>query len=227
MSAVDPGNAPEGLQATLVPRNDLDALRGSYAVAEGGFRPRSADELAAARAARAAKRLGWSKLGLRQQWADEAWMRAHLATAGVRAPDSGEPATANRLRLLLRRAGVGNDEARTAVGVDMDEYLSLNPGLPLWAAVALVLEATGRFTPERGGCMTAADPRTAAANLAMGDRLSRTYAGNLAAQKAMWQIAQRQGGQEIVDAARASLGDDEVALAAFGRSLARGREVQS
>jgi len=149
-AATDPGNAPEGLQAPLVPPADLNALRGSYAVAEGGFRPRSADELAAARAAHAAKRLAWSNLALRQQWADEAWMRAHLATAGVRVPDSGEPATANRMRQLLRRAGgVRDEEARAAVGADMDEYLSLNPGLPLWAAVALVLEATGRFTPER------------------------------------------------------------------------------
>lgn len=68
--------------------------------------------------------------------------------------------------------------------------------------------------------MTAADPRAAAANASLADRIRSTQTGHLAAQKALWQ-----GGQELVDAARRSLGDDVEAIGAFGRPLARVREV--
>jgi hypothetical protein len=73
--------------------------------------------------------------------------------------------------------------------------------------------------------MSAADPRTAAANSAVTQQFAATQRGHLAAQKALWQIAQRQGGQELVDEARASLGADGTALAAFARSLLRGRQA--
>lgn len=99
-------------------------------------------------AARAAKRSHWVTLNLRQDWADEAFMRGHLKFAGIRIIDNNEPATAKRLKSLLRKAGVSETEAKASVGKPLSDYLNINPNLPLWAAVALVLEATGRFTGE-------------------------------------------------------------------------------
>ncbi len=56
--------------------------------------------------------------------------------------DSGavisEPATVERLRQLLRRAGVQGPEILASVGKDVAGFLAINRGLPLWAAVALV-----------------------------------------------------------------------------------------
>ena len=98
-----------------------------------------------------AKREQWATLDLRQQWADEVYMRGHLRAAGVCIKYSSEPATASRLRSILRRAGVHSPEVRDSVGTDPAGYLQLNPGLPLWAAVAIVLEGTGRFTPGIAG----------------------------------------------------------------------------
>ena len=97
--------------------------------------------------ARQARQAQWATLTLRQQWADEAWMRAHLHEAGIRVTDSREPATTSRLRLKLGRAGITPSEAREAVGGTLAEYLRMNPGLPLWAALALIVEACTRFTP--------------------------------------------------------------------------------
>jgi len=95
-----------------------------------------------------AKLAQWSHLTLRQDFADEAWMRAHLRVAGVSVKYDVEPATVERLRALLRRACVSRLDAENAVGRDLSGFLAMNLGLPLWAAVALVLEATGRFTPK-------------------------------------------------------------------------------
>jgi len=75
-------------------------------------------------------------------------MRATVKQAGLRCPYFAEPASVKRLRFLLTRAGVLAAEIRASVGGTLPEYLALNPGLPLWAAVALVLEAAGRFTPK-------------------------------------------------------------------------------
>lgn len=99
----------------------------------------------AAHEAHALKRAEWSTLTLRQTWADEAWMRAYLTSAGLRVKYSTEPATVPRLRSLLRRVGIQGPEFAAATGTNPAGYLSLNPGLPLWAAVALVLEASGTF----------------------------------------------------------------------------------
>lgn len=93
-----------------------------------------------------AKREQWASLDLRQTWADEAFMRSHLKAAGLVVRNNAEPATASRLRSLLFKAGVMGPEARAALGKTLQEFLTANPKLPLWAAVALVLEATGRFT---------------------------------------------------------------------------------
>lgn len=59
-----------------------------------------------------------------------------------------EPATEPRLRQVLRRAGVSGAEIVKSVGLSPEGFNSANPNLPLWAAVALVLESTGRFHPQ-------------------------------------------------------------------------------
>lgn len=105
-----------------------------------------AGDLFAANAARAAKLAKWAKLDLRQEFADEIFMRNHIRAAGLRAPIRAEPATTSRLRTLLHRAGIHAPEANEAVGTTASGYLKLNLSLPLWAALALVLEATGKFT---------------------------------------------------------------------------------
>lgn len=107
-------------------------------------RPFNALASATAHAARKAKREGWSELNLRQNFADEAFMRNHIKAAGLRAPVRTEPATQPRLRYLLQQAGVKASDASDAVGTTLSGYLKRNPSLPLWAALALVLEATGR-----------------------------------------------------------------------------------
>ena len=108
----------------------------------------TADDLEAGRQTRADKLAKWATLDLRQDFADETFMRNHIKAAGLRAPIRTEPATQTRLRSLLHHAGVAASEANEAVGTTLSGYLKLNPGLPLWAALALVLEATGRFTAD-------------------------------------------------------------------------------
>ena len=109
----------------------------------GGLR---AGDLEAARQARAAKLAKWATLDLRQDFDDSAFMRNHIKAAGLRAPIWTEPASTPRLRILLHLAGVDAPEANEALGTTLSGYLKLNEGLPLWAALALVLEAVGRFT---------------------------------------------------------------------------------
>ena len=98
------------------------------------------------REARHAKVAEWAALNLRQQWADESFMRDHLRAAGVRIASNLEPATPARLRSILRGVGIQGPETQEAIGCGPEKFLALNPSLPLWAAVALVLEATGRFS---------------------------------------------------------------------------------
>jgi hypothetical protein len=100
------------------------------------------------REARTVKRAAWATLDLRQHWADAAWLRAHLTAAGLRVTVSCEPATALRMKAKLRSIGIHSPEVQAAVGMSLTAYLKSNPRLPLWAALALVLEATGRFTPD-------------------------------------------------------------------------------
>lgn len=100
------------------------------------------------KAARQAKRQQWAALNLRQEWADAAFMRGHLKVAGVRAPTSTEPAAVHRMKSKLRAIGIHSPEIQEAIGMTLGRFLEVNPGLPLWAALALVLESIGRFTPE-------------------------------------------------------------------------------
>ena len=104
------------------------------------------DELEAGRQTRAAKLAKWAALDVRQDFADETFMRNHIKAAGLHAPIRTEPATQPRLRSLLHHAGVAASEANEAAGTTLSGYLKLNPGLPLWAALALMLEATAKFT---------------------------------------------------------------------------------
>lgn len=97
-------------------------------------------------AALKAKREQWATLSLRQQWPDEGFMRDHLRAAGLRVSSNLEPATVKRLRSLLRRVGIRESDVRDCVGTNLTGYLEKNPDLPLWAALALILEATGGFT---------------------------------------------------------------------------------
>ena len=106
-----------------------------------------------ARNAKAARRARWALLPLKQRFADELFMRGQLKAAGLRVTCSNEPTTVRRLKALLRRAGVHSHEVQDAVGTTLAGFLRLNPGLPLWAAAALVLESTGRFTPIEGGVL--------------------------------------------------------------------------
>lgn len=101
-----------------------------------------------AQAARQAKRQEWASLNLRQEWADTAFMRGHLRVAGVKVGASSEPATVQRMKAKLRAVGIHFPEIQEAIGMPLGRFLEVNPGLPLWAALALVLESIGRFTPE-------------------------------------------------------------------------------
>ncbi len=87
----------------------------------------------------------WALLSLRQEWADKTFMQGLLKAAGVRITSFAEPATPTRVKAKLRAAGVTLPEANEAIGMTIDRFLQVNPGLPLWAALALVLESTGKF----------------------------------------------------------------------------------
>ncbi len=108
------------------------------------------------REARKEKLASWQSLHLRQQWADEHFMRDTLVRYGVKAPNAQEPATAERVLQLCRRAGltgadvsaaIGNLECRT-IKEDVDKFIKMNDNerlgaMPLWAAVSMVLEMKG------------------------------------------------------------------------------------
>lgn len=73
-------------------------------------------------------------------------MRDHLRAAGLMVGSNLEPATVSRLRSLLRRGGIRELDVQDCVGTNLTGYLEKNPDLPLWAALALILEATSGFT---------------------------------------------------------------------------------
>lgn len=102
--------------------------------------------LTKARVSREQQRQHWASLELRQDWADEAWMLKHLKAAGVRVGSRQEPATVARMRAKLRGVGVLSGQIMEAAGMPLGRFLQKNPGLPLWAALALVLEAMGTYT---------------------------------------------------------------------------------
>ena len=101
--------------------------------------------------AKRAKQAAWAAVELRQDWADAGWLRAHLTVAGLRVSVSAEPATVPRMKSKLRSVGVFSPEIQDAVGMTLAGFLKANPRLPLWTGLAMVLEATGRFTPNASG----------------------------------------------------------------------------
>lgn len=96
------------------------------------------------------KRQEWAEMNLRQEWADAAFMRGHLRVAGLRVKCNTEPATVPRIKAKLRSIGVASPEIQEAIGMPLARWLKVNPRLPLWSALALVLESVGRFTPSGG-----------------------------------------------------------------------------
>lgn len=140
MNMIHTHSVPTPHPSLLIP------IQGKTDASKALFNRFPSGDLDAARKAYHAKRAEWAKLPLRQDWADEAFMREHIKAAGLRSPDSTEPATVSRLRSALTRAGVQGPEIIGSVGTTLAGFLALNPRLPLWAAIALVLEATGRFT---------------------------------------------------------------------------------
>jgi hypothetical protein len=99
--------------------------------------------------AAAAKRFEWAKLDLRQDWVDAAYMRETLVRCGIKIVNNAEPATVKRIRQLARRAGVIGLNAgmlgySQSGPLNEQDWLKRNPRMPLWAAVAHVLELSGR-----------------------------------------------------------------------------------
>ena len=93
------------------------------------------------------QKAAWATADLRHDWADAGWLRAHLTVARLRVGVSNEPATGARMKAKLRSIGIQSPEVQEAVGMTLAGFLKVNPRLPLWVALAMVLEATGRFTP--------------------------------------------------------------------------------
>ena len=105
----------------------------------------TAEDWAKAATARKEKAASWEFLPTRQNFVDEVFMRGIISDAGLRVGNSSEPASVSRLRSLLRRAGVSGEDAAEAVGVSVKGFLELNTNLPLWAALSMILESTGKF----------------------------------------------------------------------------------
>lgn len=95
--------------------------------------------------AKAAKAAYWATLDLRQNFVDEKFMRGILRAANVRCSSSSEPASPMRIKTILRRTGMQKIDIVEAVGVSVEEFLLLNPNLPLWAALSAILESTGKY----------------------------------------------------------------------------------
>ena len=133
---------------TLQPAN-LNRFSHQNPAQKNPFIEYQAGDLAAAREARKVKVAGWATLHLRQDFVDEVWMRDQIKAARIRSPNQMEPATVTRLRSVLKRAKINGHEIKEVLGTTLSGYLKLNPLLPLWAALALVLEATGEFIVRR------------------------------------------------------------------------------
>ena len=91
----------------------------------------TADELEAGRQTRADKLAKWAALNLRQDFADETFMRNQIKAAGLHSPNRMEPATVSRLRTMLTLAKVTGPEINASVSTNLDGFLALNPLLPL------------------------------------------------------------------------------------------------
>ena len=144
MNTITPNPVPTPHPSLLIP------FRDEFTASQATSKRFATCDPDTARKAYHAKKAEWAKLDLHQDWADEAFMRDHIKAAGLKVANNTEPATVSRLKSLLRSVGIHGPEVLDSVGSTLQGFLSLNPGLPLWAAVALILEATGRFTPQQG-----------------------------------------------------------------------------
>jgi len=137
-------NEPE---AGTLPVCDEDSFEEENTIQKTGFGPRifTAEQREAGVASRQAKIAQWATLDTRQDFVDEKFMRSIIRAAGLRAPHSLEPATASRLRTMLRKAKMQNADIVEAVGTPLASFLDMNAKLPLWAALAVILESTGKY----------------------------------------------------------------------------------
>lgn len=108
--------------------------------------------LARVSAARSKNRNAWVRLTRRWFRSDIQHLRDYLRCAGIRIANMEEPTTYPRLLQVLRRVGVSGADITKSVGLASEGFKTTVPNLPLWAAVALVLESlsevTGRFRPQ-------------------------------------------------------------------------------
>lgn len=136
---------PTNMQTVATPSSlEVSSFKAPNYAKKATFGASQAGDLKAAAEARKNQIAGWHLLNLRQDFSDAAFMRGHIKAAGLRSPNYMEPATPSRLRAFLKRAKVTPVEALESLGTTLAGYLKLNPLLPLWAALALVLEATGK-----------------------------------------------------------------------------------
>lgn len=102
--------------------------------------------------ARSKNRNAWVRLTRRWFRSDIQHLRDYLRCAGIRIANMQEPTTYPRLLQVLRRVGVSGADITKSVGLVSEGFKTTVPNLPLWAAVALVLESlsevTGRFRPQ-------------------------------------------------------------------------------
>jgi hypothetical protein len=131
--------------APTTPTESFDGFPPSFTAVNNPFKGFPTGDLEAAREARRLKVEEWKTLDLRQSFKDEIWMKAHIKEAGLRVPYYAEPATPARLKSLLFKVGILSTGVKAAIGTSIVGYLILNPDLPLWAALALIIEATGRY----------------------------------------------------------------------------------
>lgn len=102
--------------------------------------------------ARSKNRKAWVRLTRRWFRSDIQHLLDYLHRAGIRIANMQEPTTYPRLLQVLRRVGVSGADITKSVGLVSEGFKTTVPNLPLWAAVALVLESlsevTGRFRPQ-------------------------------------------------------------------------------
>jgi len=135
----------------MSPSNDFEA----FSVQTPAEFSRSTAKYEAAVAEKAAERASWAKLEQTPTHCD-ALFAAINREAKLRFYSRIEPATPKRMITMLRKAGLDGQaikgcigpEWRLSVTATLERFIlsnSLGLSLPLWAAVAMVLELDGRY----------------------------------------------------------------------------------
>jgi hypothetical protein len=73
---------------------------------------------------------------------DVPYLKGLLRARGWSRIPEAEPSSVQRLRQLLRRAGVSGRQAEEAVGLSLAELIERNQGVALWWLTATTLEAS-------------------------------------------------------------------------------------